>query len=166
MWCRRWDSNPRPRDYETLALPLSYTGTIQNYHATNRFVTCQEFARFARITTSQGTESQLAEKVARSEALDAPCGAVARGAFETAFSDAVRKRRKITLFNRVHFKFEIALLTSFCVQANDCHPEGRAARFSRPFTEARAKIGRFRRGPRDLGAGTAETLVRFSYFFL
>ena len=26
-WCRRWDSNPRPRDYETLALPLSYTGT-------------------------------------------------------------------------------------------------------------------------------------------
>jgi hypothetical protein len=25
-WCRRWDSNPRPRDYETLALPLSYTG--------------------------------------------------------------------------------------------------------------------------------------------
>ena len=27
VWCRRWDSNPRPRDYETLALPLSYTGT-------------------------------------------------------------------------------------------------------------------------------------------
>jgi hypothetical protein len=25
-WCRRWDLNPRPRDYETLALPLSYTG--------------------------------------------------------------------------------------------------------------------------------------------
>jgi len=22
-WCRLWDSNPRPRDYETLALPLS-----------------------------------------------------------------------------------------------------------------------------------------------
>ena len=30
MWCRRWDSNPRPRDYETLALPLSYTGTSSN----------------------------------------------------------------------------------------------------------------------------------------
>jgi hypothetical protein len=26
QWCRRRDSNSRPRDYETLALPLSYTG--------------------------------------------------------------------------------------------------------------------------------------------
>jgi hypothetical protein len=26
-WCRRAESNRRPRDYETLALPLSYTGT-------------------------------------------------------------------------------------------------------------------------------------------
>ncbi len=25
-WCRRRDSNSRPRDYETLALPLSYAG--------------------------------------------------------------------------------------------------------------------------------------------
>ena len=25
-WCRRGESNPRPRDYETLALPLSYAG--------------------------------------------------------------------------------------------------------------------------------------------
>src|SRR5260370_17082932 len=24
VWCRRGESNPRPRDYETLALPLSY----------------------------------------------------------------------------------------------------------------------------------------------
>src|SRR5258708_9984708 len=24
IWCRRGGSNPRPRDYETLALPLSY----------------------------------------------------------------------------------------------------------------------------------------------
>jgi hypothetical protein len=31
MWCRRWDWNPRPRDYETLALPLSYTGTGKRY---------------------------------------------------------------------------------------------------------------------------------------
>jgi hypothetical protein len=28
-WCRRRESNPRPRDYETLALPLSYAGTKQ-----------------------------------------------------------------------------------------------------------------------------------------
>ena len=28
VWCRRLDSNQRPRDYETLALPLSYTGTM------------------------------------------------------------------------------------------------------------------------------------------
>ena len=29
IWCRRRESNPRPRDYETLALPLSYAGTRQ-----------------------------------------------------------------------------------------------------------------------------------------
>jgi hypothetical protein len=29
QWCRRRDSNSRPRDYETLALPLSYTGKKQ-----------------------------------------------------------------------------------------------------------------------------------------
>jgi hypothetical protein len=28
-WCRRGESNPRPRDYETLALPLSYAGKLQ-----------------------------------------------------------------------------------------------------------------------------------------
>jgi hypothetical protein len=28
-WCRRGESNPRPRDYETLALPLSYAGIGQ-----------------------------------------------------------------------------------------------------------------------------------------
>ncbi len=27
-WCRRRESNPRPRDYETLALPLSHAGTL------------------------------------------------------------------------------------------------------------------------------------------
>jgi hypothetical protein len=26
-WSRRWDSNPRPTVYETVALPLSYFGT-------------------------------------------------------------------------------------------------------------------------------------------
>src|SRR5712692_2340897 len=30
-WCRRGESNPRPRDYETLALPLSYAGTAFNH---------------------------------------------------------------------------------------------------------------------------------------
>ncbi len=30
-WCRRGESNPRPRDYETLALPLSYAGTMPNH---------------------------------------------------------------------------------------------------------------------------------------
>ena len=29
-WCRRGESNPRPRDYETLALPLSYAGMKQS----------------------------------------------------------------------------------------------------------------------------------------
>src|SRR5580700_8017592 len=33
-WCRRRESNPRPRDYETLALPLSYAGTKTILHAT------------------------------------------------------------------------------------------------------------------------------------
>src|SRR5260370_31177729 len=33
-WCRRRESNPRPRDYETLALPLSYAGTKTIPHAT------------------------------------------------------------------------------------------------------------------------------------
>ena len=27
-WSRRWDSNPRPADYESAALPLSYAGPI------------------------------------------------------------------------------------------------------------------------------------------
>jgi hypothetical protein len=31
IWCRRGESNPRPRDYETLALPLSYAGTEDIY---------------------------------------------------------------------------------------------------------------------------------------
>jgi hypothetical protein len=31
QWCRRRESNPRPRDYETLALPLSYAGKMQYF---------------------------------------------------------------------------------------------------------------------------------------
>ena len=34
-WCRRGESNPRPRDYETLALPLSYAGLSAILYATN-----------------------------------------------------------------------------------------------------------------------------------
>ena len=34
IWCRRRESNPRPRDYETLALPLSYAGTNTILNAT------------------------------------------------------------------------------------------------------------------------------------
>src|SRR5258707_4583244 len=35
QWCRRGESNPRPRDYETLALPLSYAGLKAIVYATN-----------------------------------------------------------------------------------------------------------------------------------
>src|SRR5579863_2089949 len=35
-WCRRGESNPRPRDYETLALPLSYAGTFSSAPHTTR----------------------------------------------------------------------------------------------------------------------------------
>src|ERR1700758_2436385 len=34
-WCRRGESNPRPRDYETLALPLSYAGLNAILYATD-----------------------------------------------------------------------------------------------------------------------------------
>ena len=30
-WSRRWDLNPRPADYESAALPLSYTGLSRTY---------------------------------------------------------------------------------------------------------------------------------------
>jgi hypothetical protein len=36
VWCRRRESNPRPRDYETLALPLSYAGTKTVLNATKQ----------------------------------------------------------------------------------------------------------------------------------
>jgi hypothetical protein len=36
LWCRRRESNPRPRDYETLALPLSYAGTKTILNATKQ----------------------------------------------------------------------------------------------------------------------------------
>src|SRR6202008_2010752 len=43
-WCRRGESNPRPRDYETLALPLSYAGTRAGFDAKVRSAKCQGIA--------------------------------------------------------------------------------------------------------------------------
>src|SRR5438034_4568427 len=40
-WCRRGESNPRPRDYETLALPLSYAGVKQPLMLRIRLQRCQ-----------------------------------------------------------------------------------------------------------------------------
>ena len=40
-WCRRGESNPRPRDYETLALPLSYAGMRQPFMLRIRLQRCQ-----------------------------------------------------------------------------------------------------------------------------
>ena len=40
-WCRRGESNPRPRDYETLALPLSYAGMRQFFMLRIRLRRCQ-----------------------------------------------------------------------------------------------------------------------------
>jgi hypothetical protein len=41
-WCRRGESNPRPRDYETLALPLSYAGKSQFFMLRIRVRMCQD----------------------------------------------------------------------------------------------------------------------------
>jgi hypothetical protein len=40
-WCRRGESNPRPRDYETLALPLSYAGIGQFFMLRSNAQECQ-----------------------------------------------------------------------------------------------------------------------------
>src|SRR6185312_1935861 len=49
FWCRRGESNPRPRDYETLALPLSYAGT-ENHSC---------YGRFARRSRSVATAKNI-----------------------------------------------------------------------------------------------------------
>src|SRR6266404_2255222 len=41
--CRRGESNPRPRDYETLALPLSYAGGKQLFILRRGFRLSQAF---------------------------------------------------------------------------------------------------------------------------
>src|SRR5208337_497545 len=43
-WCRRGESNPRPRDYETLALPLSYAGVKQFFMLRSNRGECQACA--------------------------------------------------------------------------------------------------------------------------
>jgi hypothetical protein len=48
-WCRRGESNPRPRDYETLALPLSYAGAATIVDAKVRFEKCQGAMRSEAI---------------------------------------------------------------------------------------------------------------------
>ena len=50
IWCRRGESNPRPRDYETLALPLSYAGPKGNFHATKQRMKVSRTSRKARYS--------------------------------------------------------------------------------------------------------------------
>jgi integrase/recombinase XerD len=51
-WCRRGESNPRPRDYETLALPLSYAGREATFHATNSPPNRQEKRRSEAVVAN------------------------------------------------------------------------------------------------------------------
>ncbi len=48
-WCRRGESNPRPRDYETLALPLSYAGMRPPFMLRIRLQRCQGVLRPLQI---------------------------------------------------------------------------------------------------------------------
>ncbi len=50
-WCRRGESNPRPRDYETLALPLSYAGMKQSTMLRIRLRRCQGIVPGARSSS-------------------------------------------------------------------------------------------------------------------
>ncbi len=54
FWCRRGESNPRPRDYETLALPLSYAGTSGFWMVRTAVPGCQGGGRAARGNAPQG----------------------------------------------------------------------------------------------------------------
>ena len=54
-WCRRGESNPRPRDYETLALPLSYAGLRQPFMLRILLQRCQGLPRRRRsVPRDQG----------------------------------------------------------------------------------------------------------------
>ena len=59
-WCRRGESNPRPRDYETLALPLSYAGFRQPFMLRIRLQRCQGLPRRRRsVPRDQGNTPGL-----------------------------------------------------------------------------------------------------------
>ena len=68
-WCRRWDSNPRPRDYETLALPLSYTGTNQTYHAMGRGIAVKNASRAVVERTRGARESKIMTECSSTDVL-------------------------------------------------------------------------------------------------
>jgi hypothetical protein len=50
-WCRRGESNPRPRDYETLALPLSYAGIRQFFMLRTHLRGCQGVVPGSQLQT-------------------------------------------------------------------------------------------------------------------
>ncbi len=50
LWSRRWDLNPRPADYESAALPLSYAGNPGIYGSFTSF--CQEKIPFLTVDFS------------------------------------------------------------------------------------------------------------------
>ena len=67
-WCRRGESNPRPRDYETLALPLSYAGLTQFFMLRSRQRRCQG------VVCPPGNCDPLAAiTIKRIELADLPC---------------------------------------------------------------------------------------------
>src|SRR5271154_1102874 len=64
-WCRRGESNPRPRDYETLALPLSYAGIRQFFMLRTRRQMCQAFSARGSILHRNITNLRLPEQSAK-----------------------------------------------------------------------------------------------------
>ncbi len=61
-WCRRGESNPRPRDYETLALPLSYAGMKQSTMLRIRLRRCQGIVPGARTADSCLSQKRAAHQ--------------------------------------------------------------------------------------------------------
>src|SRR6266436_1632059 len=57
QWCRRGESNPRPRDYETLALPLSYAGIAQFFMLRIHIRMCQGVVSTRTRKASSGARS-------------------------------------------------------------------------------------------------------------
>src|SRR5580700_3934752 len=65
-WCRRRESNPRPRDYETLALPLSYAGTETVLNATESVANVSSIPAEASVLVSHILAARNPEWNARS----------------------------------------------------------------------------------------------------